>query len=123
MPVLVPRDKPKTVPQNLIIVEKKIREKLEEADRNKDGRYTRDELKSALKDFGSYIPGWRANRCLVKADANNDGLISGHEIDTLVDYLLARGPSIDMYGLTGGVNSSCVVLHGVLTVSVNVYYN
>ena len=51
---------------------------------------TEDELKN-LKDLHAYVPGWRAMRCLVKVDANNDGQISGEEIDTLVDYLLAKG--------------------------------
>jgi hypothetical protein len=48
-------------------------------------------VKKALKDLHAYVPGWRAMRCLVKVDANNDGQISGEEIDTLVDYLLAKG--------------------------------
>ncbi|AES59459.1 putative EF-hand domain pair protein [Medicago truncatula] len=91
MPVFIPSDKPKRVSMDQINFERNIIEKLEKADINNDGRYTKKELKKALKDLGSYYPGWRANRCLMKADANKDGLISGEEIDTLVDYLLTRG--------------------------------
>ncbi|KAL5071900.1 hypothetical protein RYX36_022787 [Vicia faba] len=64
---------------------------LRDADVNKDGCYTKDEIKKALKDLGSYIPGWRAQRCIKKLDANNDGQISGEEIDNLVNYLLDLG--------------------------------
>lgn len=71
--------------------ERKIRETLEKAHRNYKGGYTKEELTKALKDLGSLNPAWRAKRCLVKADKNKDGEISGKEIDTLVDYLLSRG--------------------------------
>jgi len=90
MPVFIPSDK--RVSMDQINFERNIIEKLEKSDFNKDGRYTKEELKKALKDLGSYYPaGWRAKRCLMKADANKDGLISGEEIDTLIDYLLTRG--------------------------------
>jgi len=91
MPVFIPSDKLKRVPIDQINFERKIIEKLEKADINNDGRYTKEELKKALKDLGSYYPGWRANRCLVKADFDKDGQISGEEIDTLIDYLLTCG--------------------------------
>ncbi|CAJ2675435.1 unnamed protein product [Trifolium pratense] len=91
MPVYVPCDNPKRVSIEQVNLERKIRERLDKADINNNGCYTKEELTKALKDLGSYVPGWRANRCLIKADANNDGQISGEEIDTLVDYLLTRG--------------------------------
>jgi Ca2+-binding EF-hand superfamily protein len=90
MPILRP-DKLKTISQDQIKAVRKIMEILEKSDSNKDGCYTKGEVKKALKDLHAYVPGWRAMRCLVKVDANNDGQISGEEIDTLVDYLLTKG--------------------------------
>ncbi|KAI5393143.1 calmodulin-like protein 5 [Lathyrus oleraceus] len=84
-------EKPKFMPQDKLDAGNKIVKMLEEADMNKDGRLTRDEIEKALKGLGSYFPGWKANRCLKKLDANNDGQISGGEIDDLVDYLLNHG--------------------------------
>jgi Ca2+-binding EF-hand superfamily protein len=91
MPVYVPFDKPKTVSMEQVNLERKIRERLDKADINNNGCYSKEELTKALKDLGAYFPGLRAIRCLKKADANKDGQISGEEIDTLVDYLLTRG--------------------------------
>ncbi|AES59462.1 putative EF-hand domain pair protein [Medicago truncatula] len=90
MPILRPDNK-KTISQDQIKAERKIMEVLEKADSNKDGCYTKSEIKKAVKDLRSYVPGWRAMRCMVNVDANNDGQISGEEIDTLVDYLLVKG--------------------------------
>ncbi|XP_027333585.1 uncharacterized protein LOC113848323 [Abrus precatorius] len=90
MPVLVPRDQPKAIGVDLGKIQK-IREKLRQADINMDGSYNKEELKIALKDLGAIIPSWRASRCLGKADFDNDGQISGQEIDILIDYLLDRG--------------------------------
>lgn len=74
---------------NTPIIEKKIREILEKADTNKDNCFTKDELKKAFKDFGSYWPQRRAYFAIKKADTNHDSLISGEEeIDMLVDYIL-----------------------------------
>ncbi|KAK7383128.1 hypothetical protein VNO78_28799 [Psophocarpus tetragonolobus] len=72
-------------------VVEKIMKKLREADGDKDGRYNKNELKSAMRNLGALFPGWRAQRCLANADLNNDGLISGHEIDILVKYLRSVG--------------------------------
>lgn len=84
-------DKPKKMTRDEIDAGNKIMQILIDADVNKDGCYTKGEIKKALKDLGSYIPGWRAQRCLKKLDADNDGQISGEEIDNLVDYLLEQG--------------------------------
>lgn len=81
----------KLVTEEQINAERKIIEILEKADMNKDGCYTKSELKKALKDLRSYAPGWRAMRCLTKLDQNHDGKICGDEVDNLIDYLLARG--------------------------------
>ncbi|KAL5071898.1 hypothetical protein RYX36_022785 [Vicia faba] len=91
MPVFYRPDKRKVMPQYQIDAGNKIMQILIDADVNKDGCYTKGEIKKALKDLGSYIPGWRANHCLKKLDANNDGQISGEEIDNLVYYLLEQG--------------------------------
>ncbi|XP_020231856.1 calmodulin-like protein 4 [Cajanus cajan] len=97
MPVRIPlpspphNDKPKDIPVDLLKLQKIILQKLREADSNKDGRYTRDELRTALKNLGAILPGWRANRALVNADSDNDGQIGGQEVDSLVDYLISCG--------------------------------
>ncbi|KAK7383126.1 hypothetical protein VNO78_28797 [Psophocarpus tetragonolobus] len=69
----------------------KIKKLLRKADKDKNGCYNRDELKNALKDLGAYFPAWRTNRCFANVDSDNDGQISGHEIDHLIDYLLSCG--------------------------------
>lgn len=69
----------------------KIMISLKEADRNKDGRYNKDELKHALKDLGAFFPGWRVRRAFNKVDVNHDGQISGKEIDSLLEYLCSHG--------------------------------
>ncbi|KAL4307946.1 hypothetical protein HN51_042375 [Arachis hypogaea] len=67
-----------------------IKKELEKADKNKDGCYTRDELKSAFKSLGSRIPSWRTQFALWNVDSNGDGQVSGHEIDALIDYIFDR---------------------------------
>ncbi|OIW03428.1 hypothetical protein TanjilG_14653 [Lupinus angustifolius] len=79
----------KALPSNLPMIEKKIREILRKADKNKDNCLSRDELKKAFKDFGSYWPDLRSYLAMKKADTNRDGHISGEdELDMLVDYIL-----------------------------------
>ncbi|CAL5206011.1 unnamed protein product [Lathyrus oleraceus] len=91
MPVFYRADKRKVMSQDQIDAGNKIMQILIDADVNKDGCYTKGEIKKALKDLGSYIPGWRANNCLKKLDADKDGQINGEEIDDLVDSLLDQG--------------------------------
>ncbi|BAT82671.1 hypothetical protein LR48_Vigan07g271600 [Vigna angularis] len=95
MPVRIPRIIPvpveKYYPESESAIMKKIMDTLKEADRNHDGRYNKDELKHALKDLGAFFPGWRANRAFDRIDINNDGQISGEEIDSLLEYLSSRG--------------------------------
>ncbi|KAE9600039.1 hypothetical protein Lal_00046229 [Lupinus albus] len=79
----------KALPSNLPKIEKKIREILRKADKNKDNCLSRDELKKAFKDLGSYLPDLRSYLAMKKADINRDGRISGEdELDMLVDYIL-----------------------------------
>lgn len=87
----MPMFQQKAMPQYQMDAGNKIMQILIDSDVNKDGCYTKGEIKKALKDLGSYIPGWRANVCLKKLDADNDGQISGEEIDNLIDYLLEQG--------------------------------
>ncbi|KAK7383127.1 hypothetical protein VNO78_28798 [Psophocarpus tetragonolobus] len=83
-----PNDKHKSYDAVAVL---KIMKTLREADKDKDGCYDKEELKSALDQLGAYFPGWRANRCLLNADADNDGVISGDEIQALLEYLASRG--------------------------------
>ena len=71
-------------------LKEQIKKILERADSNGDGCYTRDELKKAFDDLGSYWPAWRTQLCLWKVDANGDGQISGKEIDDLISYIFDR---------------------------------
>lgn len=91
MPVCIPIKmaelNTKGLPPNIITTEKQIRETLKKADSNGDGYLAKDELKKAFKEFGSKMPWWRATLCLWKADTNCDGLISGEELDIVVDYV------------------------------------
>ncbi|XP_014503411.1 calmodulin-like protein 4 [Vigna radiata var. radiata] len=73
------------------VMMQKIMISLKEADRNKDGRYNKDELKHALKDLGAFFPAWRVRRAFNKVDVNHDGQISGKEIDSLLEYLCSHG--------------------------------
>ena len=43
------------------------------------------------KGLGAILPGWRANRCFGRVDANHDGEISGAEIEALLQYLRSHG--------------------------------
>lgn len=81
----------KDTPQYKIDAGKKIMQILKDADVNKDGCYTKDEIKKALKDLGSYFPGWKAVLCMWKFDENNDGQLSDEEIGDLVNYLIDQG--------------------------------
>lgn len=86
--LLATQTKFKFLPEAQLQAGNKIMEMLEQANRNKDGCYTKDEIKKVLKSLGFYFPGWKAESCMKKFDANNDGKISGDEIDELVNYLL-----------------------------------
>jgi len=79
----------KDFPANVMM--KRIMNALNEADRNKDGCFNKDELKHALKDLGAFFPSWRVKRVFHKVDVNNDDQISGEEIEPLFEYLCYRG--------------------------------
>ncbi|KAK7310520.1 hypothetical protein RJT34_08074 [Clitoria ternatea] len=86
MPVIVPPAKEKNITEA-----QRIMKKLAEADMNKDGSYSKEEVKKALTDLGGIFPEWRTNRCFKQVDADNNGQISGTEIETLVEYLFDHG--------------------------------
>jgi len=91
MPVFIPTTDPyKDLPPEIIMAENQIRDILRKADCNGDGYLSKDELKKAFKQFGSKLPGWRADRFLKKVDNNHKGQLNMEELDIIVDYALAR---------------------------------
>ncbi|RDX69405.1 hypothetical protein CR513_51484, partial [Mucuna pruriens] len=90
MPVCIPIYTTKNLPPNITTAEKQIRDILSRADSNKDGCLSKDELKKAFKEFGSKWPGWRASYFLNKFDTNHDGVLSGEQLDIIVDYALTK---------------------------------
>nr|KYP50906.1 hypothetical protein KK1_027262 [Cajanus cajan] len=90
VPTRMPEYKTKGLPPNIIIAEKQIRDILTKADCDGDGCLSKDELEKVFKEFGSKLPGWRANRFLKKADTNHDGILTKEELDIIVDYAVAR---------------------------------
>ncbi|KAI3440348.1 uncharacterized protein J3R85_003676 [Psidium guajava] len=55
-------------------------------DANKDGRFSKEELRSAIKATGAWLPWLKTRKALHTADANSNGFIDENEINTLVDY-------------------------------------
>lgn len=90
MPVHIPVTTRSVPPQSVAmpLTEELVRETLRRADRNRDGRLSKNELEIALKEFGSRWASYRARRCFRHADANHDGHISAAELDDLVAYIL-----------------------------------
>ncbi|OMO78952.1 Calcium-binding EF-hand [Corchorus capsularis] len=60
----------------------------ERADKNRDGRLDKHELRKAFGSLGSHLPSWRAGKILRRADVNGDGYISEDEIDDLIQFAL-----------------------------------
>ncbi|XP_007031825.2 PREDICTED: probable calcium-binding protein CML10 [Theobroma cacao] len=60
-------------------------------DGNRDGRLSRQELRSAFNSLGSRFPTYRAFAALHQADQNGDGYISEDEMDDLIHYALSCG--------------------------------
>ncbi|XP_050267188.1 uncharacterized protein LOC126710987 [Quercus robur] len=58
---------------------------------NNEHRLGKQELKEAFEYLGSIIPGFRANRALHHADANEDGFIDEEEMNELVNYAIRVG--------------------------------
>ncbi|KAF7830633.1 polcalcin Phl p 7-like [Senna tora] len=72
-----------------------IKKTLKEADKNGDGRLSKNELEYAFRQLGAYVPGWRAYRGLCRFDNNQDNVISGDELDDLVEYALNKKVTSD----------------------------
>ncbi|XP_059635379.1 probable calcium-binding protein CML26 [Cornus florida] len=75
--------------------EEQIKGLLKRYDTNRDGKLSREELKSAFKSLGLHFSGCRARRALRHADANEDGFVSEEELNELV-----RLPQWTSYGCT-----------------------
>ncbi|XP_059635380.1 calcium-binding allergen Ole e 8-like [Cornus florida] len=64
--------------------EEQIKGLLKRHDTNRDGKLSREELKAAFKTLGLHFSGWRAQRALRHADANEDGFINEEELNELI---------------------------------------
>ncbi|KAF7830632.1 putative Calcium-binding EF-hand family protein [Senna tora] len=63
---------------------------MKRADRDGDGRLSKEELKQAFRQLGSHVTDWRVFRCLRHVDTDKDGLISASEFDALVKYAVSK---------------------------------
>ena len=61
------------------------------ADKNGDGKLSKEELKAAFRRLGSRWSSFRARRALRHVDANGDGVISNEELNDLINYALQCG--------------------------------
>ncbi|KAL0380893.1 UNVERIFIED_CONTAM: hypothetical protein Sangu_0153600 [Sesamum angustifolium] len=55
-------------------------------DNDKDGRISRTELKEAIRSRGKWFSGRKSSRGMSEADADGDGYIDNHEINSLLDF-------------------------------------
>ncbi|KAL9673245.1 hypothetical protein QQ045_029499 [Rhodiola kirilowii] len=74
--------------------EEMLRRLIMQYDSNGDHVLSKDELKSAFRDFGSRFPGFRARLAMKFADKNKSGCVEGQELDVLVSYIMQLGYSI-----------------------------
>ena len=83
----------KMLPQKILLppTEDQLRNIFKKYDTNNDNKLSREELKKAFEYLGSIIPGFRADRGLLHADANEDGYVNEGEIDKLVKYAARVG--------------------------------
>ncbi|OMP08734.1 Calcium-binding EF-hand [Corchorus capsularis] len=65
-------------------------------DCDKDGRFSKEELKKAFSELGSRVPVLRTLAALHHADENGDGFISDEELEALLQYALGLGYTIKM---------------------------
>ncbi|OMO74793.1 Calcium-binding EF-hand [Corchorus olitorius] len=72
----------------LPLTKAQVRAILEGADKNRDRRLDKHELRKAFGSLGSHLPSWRAGKVLRRADVNGDGYISEDEIDDLIQFAL-----------------------------------
>ncbi|XAR49020.1 hypothetical protein NMG60_11032038 [Bertholletia excelsa] len=68
-----------------------IRKLLDEHDKNKDKRLSKEESKNVFIELDSHFPGWRARRALERADYDGNGYVDEHEKEKLVDYIYQCG--------------------------------
>ncbi|KAL0430338.1 UNVERIFIED_CONTAM: hypothetical protein Sradi_0659800 [Sesamum radiatum] len=55
-------------------------------DADKDGRISRAELKEAIRSRGKWFSGRKSRHGMIEADADGDGYIDEHEINSLLDF-------------------------------------
>ncbi|KAI3440349.1 uncharacterized protein J3R85_003677 [Psidium guajava] len=65
----------------------KLKRWLATFDANKDGRFSKEELRHAIKATGAWFPWSKANKAMHTADTNGDGFVDENEINNLVDYV------------------------------------
>ncbi|KAE8684116.1 putative Calcium-binding EF-hand family protein [Hibiscus syriacus] len=71
---------------------------LERYDHNHDGCLSKEVLKQASSSLGLRFPAWKAlGAGLHHTDANNEGLISKEELDTMVKYATEHSYNIKVY--------------------------
>ncbi|XP_059284018.1 probable calcium-binding protein CML10 [Lycium ferocissimum] len=68
------------------VTEEQLEKVLKRYDENKDGKLSKQELKTAFKEMGLRFCGWKASRAFHHADINGDGYISKDEMKELVKY-------------------------------------
>lgn len=71
--------------------EEELKGILRRFDVDRDGQYTRTELKDAFHSLGSRCPTWRSFRAISHADTNGDGLVNQDELVHLLNYVTRLG--------------------------------
>ncbi|KAL6216576.1 hypothetical protein ACLB2K_009799 [Fragaria x ananassa] len=75
-----------------------VRDLFKSADKNGDGKLSKEELKAAFRRLGSRWSSYRARRALRHVDANGDGVISNEELNDLINYALQCGSRLKFRG-------------------------
>ncbi|XP_048129418.1 calmodulin-like protein 5 [Rhodamnia argentea] len=55
-------------------------------DANKDGRFSKEELRHAIRATGAWFPWLKTHNAVHAVDTNGDGFIDENEMNNLVDY-------------------------------------
>ena len=71
--------------------EDQLRNTFKKFDTDNDNQLSIGELTKAFQFLGSRFPGYRADRSLLHADANNDGFVNQEEMNQLVNYVAGLG--------------------------------
>ncbi|XAR61879.1 hypothetical protein NMG60_11016422 [Bertholletia excelsa] len=68
------------------ITNERLKQFIQQYDRNGDGKLSREELKQAFKSQGFYFCGRKAKKAIQHADHNHDNYISEEELNELLQY-------------------------------------